>query len=450
MSNQVPEADFREVQAYLQALANQLSTRKACVALGMSPKSYGSLMAIYADYEIMIPVRTNQHTERSYNFNQENEDDEIKFEEETEYNADTGGYKSTKLIEMSLAQMKDPRYLLEAHGFDPAAWKLKGAKHKRWNVYSKNTKVLYWCEPCQKHVDNPTCTKCNTTAVKQVISNGHDISTLYSSAISVEPLKGEFNIDEIIEVCSSVKPLQNIWTLKEAGDASGLLEVSYHDMHWGISNMDWYHENMERSVAVINRKTYREIVFTIGSDLFHNDNFKGQTSNGTQIEAIEFPAAWKDATDFFVTLLALALQKALRVKVIFVKGNHDESMTWAFCHMLQAMFPQIEFDLEIEERKVHVFGDVAIGFTHGDKGGTNLDRSFMAQFPEFAAAKIKEIHTGHYHHEMAKDQFGVLIRTLATAGKTDRWTKDKGFVGTVKRFMIFEYSEDALDSITYV
>jgi hypothetical protein len=124
-------------------------------------------------------------------------------------------------------------------------------------------------------------------------------------------------------------------------------------------------------------------------------------------------------------------------------------MSWAFCKMLAAMFPQVECDLAIQERKVHRFGGVCVGWTHGDKG-RDLDRIFLAEFPEFAGAPVREVHSGHFHHEQARDTNGVMVRVLPTAGVTDQWSRDKGYVGSNKRFQLFEYSTDALTAIRYV
>ncbi|WP_303801054.1 hypothetical protein [Alicyclobacillus macrosporangiidus] len=44
----------------------------------------------------------------------------------------------------------------------------------------------------------------------------------------------------------------------------------------------------------------------------------------------------------------------------------------------------------------------------------------------------------------------MMVRALVTRNKTDQWHRDHGFVGAHKRFMLFEWSMDALESIHYV
>lgn len=328
-----------------------------------------------------------------------------------------GSLKSDRLLEMSLAQCKDPAYLMEAHGFDTEAWELVSAKNNIWNVYSKNE-----------------------------IDGGHDVSTLYASKITVKPIVAKFDIALVLDAMRSVEPVA---VTPSALRGNGLLEIPLMDAHFGISTLVDYERTIESVAAIISRG-WEQVLFTVGSDLFHHDNLRSTTARGTIVEPIDFPAAWSDAGRFYATLIELALSLGIGVTVLFLKGNHDESMAWAFCHYLTAKYPQLTADLAITERKVHRYGDVCIGLTHGDKSVKDFDRIFMAEFPEFARAAVKEIHTGHTHHEKVIDRHGVVTRTLATRNKTDGWHATEGYVGSCKRFQLFEYSETELLAIHYV
>jgi hypothetical protein len=154
---------------------------------------------------------------------------------------------------------------------------------------------------------------------------------------------------------------------------------------------------------------------------------------------------------FYQLLIGLAMTNSNNVKIMYSKGNHDESMSWAFVQLLKVLYPDAIFDDSFIERKVHTFGDNFIGITHGDKARKNLHNIFPIEFPmEWAKATNREIHIGHLHVEDGKDHFGMMVRTLATRNKTDQWHKNNGFVGAHKRFMLFEFSEKELESIHYV
>ena len=329
-----------------------------------------------------------------------------------------GTQRSDKLLEMSAEQAKDVEYLLKAHGFDPCEWELISARNNIWNVYSKRAD-----------------------------GEGHDISTLYSSRITTRPLTSRIDLDAIVAAVRAVEPVH----VASPAIGEGLLEVNNTDMHLGNSTFEWYRANLERTVAKIRTREWAEIVVPIGSDLFHTDNFKNTTSNGTLQSSVDWPSAWADATRYFAAIVDAALAHSPAVYLYYIIGNHDESMAWAFCQMLAARYPQVTFDLAIEERKVHTFGRVAIGMTHGDnRTRKDLDRIFMSEFPNFASATVREVHAGHYHHEVTRDEYGVVVRSLSTAARTDKWHREEGYVGAMKRFTLFEYEPDALTDVHYV
>ena len=323
---------------------------------------------------------------------------------------------STQFLPLTREQLQSPDALMEAHGFDPAEWQLSSATNKVWNMASKG-------------------------------EAGHDVSTLYSSAIKVAPKKAAFDVASVVEALRQVAPVRV--TVPRKGSPC-LLEVPLFDMHFGVSDLAHYADTLERIREAIASEKRAQVLFAVGSDLFHNDNFRNTTAGGTVIDTMDFTQAFADAGTFYSTLIEEALRRAVKVSLVFVKGNHDESMSWAFCKMLEAKYPQLACDLAIEERKVHTFGDVCIGFTHGDKARKSIDRVFMAEHESFRNAAIREIHTGHYHHEAASDEFGVMVRTLSTGNRTDKWSRDNGFLGSHKRFMLFDYQPDALTNIRYV
>lgn len=330
-----------------------------------------------------------------------------------------GSYFSDRLIAINEEQLKDPDFLLEAHGFDVNAWELISAKNNIWNVYSKG-------------------------------DDGHDISTLYASKITVKPREVAFDLNVIIEQMQDVKPAK----VKRASEPvrSECLEIPLFDMHFGVSTFEHYVNTLERTLSNIQRNSWSAILFPVGSDLFHNDNFRSTTARGTIVDKMNVGQAWHDAGTFYATLIEKAFERSINVHLIYVKGNHDESMSWTFCQWLAARYPHLECDLDIYERKIFTFGDICVGYTHGDKIVQDFDRMFLSEFPEFASAKVKEIHTAHRHHEqiIGKDHFGTMVRTLPTANRADAWTSDNGFVGTNKRFQLFEYEQTRLKSIIYV
>ena len=260
-----------------------------------------------------------------------------------------------------------------------------------------------------------------------------------------------------IELIENIKhlPELNFTIERTSGKQEHMLEIPLYDMHWGICDMEYYKETLESVIDVLLSKTYKKIVFIIGQDLFHNDDFRGRTSSGREIQKVDMVRAWNEARDFYYKLFIMAMIQSEIVELLYSPGNHDESMTWAFVQMIKAEFKdKIIVDDELKDRKVITYGTNFIGITHGDKvkgKPINIRSIYTIEYPlEFARSKVREIHAGHLHHEKQEDVYGVNCRTLSSGNATDDWHYNNGFVGAHKRFTVFEWSLEKLAAIYYV
>lgn len=231
-----------------------------------------------------------------------------------------------------------------------------------------------------------------------------------------------------------------------------MLEINLADMHFGLNNN--YFGILNELIDIISSHSYEEINIVIGQDLFHNDDFRGRTSKGTQIEKIDMKGAWIDAKYFYFNVISNAVENSNHVNLIYVKGNHDESIAWTFVQMLSVMFPMLNVDDSLKRRKHIYWKGCFIGLTHGCETKSNVNDlrgQFTIKFPEeFANAKVREIHCSHLHHEKEADVYGVMVRRLSTGNIEDEWSDDSGFVGSHKRFMVFEWTPNKLKSIHYL
>jgi predicted phosphodiesterase len=344
-----------------------------------------------------------------------NSEEEITYRETNEI-LSNGSHKSDKLLKMTAEQSKNIDFILEAHGFDKESWELVNAKNNIWNVHSKQDGV----------------------------------QTLYSSKITVKPRVSGFDIDRLVElICEKREPI--IIEKKITDNYSKLLEIPLYDMHFGISTLDYYQKHLNEILHKIQSRSWEKVLFVIGQDLLHNNDFKGHTANGTPIEKVDMEKAFDEALYFYETIISKAIKQAKDVECIYVKGNHDESSAYGVFRVLKKAFPQVTFDSSLKQRKAFTWEKVFIGLSHGDKGANRILENFVSEYGKLIAnAEIKEVHLGHLHTEKSKDQFGITQRTLATANKTDDWHEDNGFVGANKRFQLFEYSPSSLDAIYYI
>jgi len=340
------------------------------------------------------------------------------FKETYNVNPD-GTHESTKLLALSERQKKDEKYILNAHGFDPDEWKVHDVKSTMWNQNSKENGML----------------------------------TLYSSKLTAKKRENEFNWDKLIRVIESSPPVSPVKFTEKLPEKPRYLNIPLFDMHFGPATFEYYKPLLQELLKIL-EKQYKEILFIIGQDLFHNDDFRGRTSKGTEIDKYNMETMWEDAKLFYITLIDKALKSSPTVHVMYSKGNHDESMGWAFVKTLESVYrdePRISFDTRFKERKAILLGTNFIGTTHGDKNRRNIASNFSVEFPElWAKATSREVYMGHLHRkrvtrtpsEIVIDEKGVIVRELGTGNVTDDWHDDYGYTMAHKEFEIFEYVED--------
>jgi hypothetical protein len=237
--------------------------------------------------------------------------------------------------------------------------------------------------------------------------------------------------------------------------SENMLEIPLFDMHWGIAFMEHYKQTLESILKVITSHNWKTIVIPFGQDFFHNDSIvNGQTTKGTIVEKVDMQRAVKEGQQFMYTLIESAIANADEVKVLYSPGNHDRSISWMFMQVLLARYGPDIVDDTMEFRRVFTYGKNAVMVTHGDsKNATakNLAHIFPVTFPkEFADATTREVHSGHLHHESDSDIFGVMIRRLSSGNVTDEWSNKEDFIGTHKRFMLFDWSLEKLSAIYYI
>jgi len=265
---------------------------------------------------------------------------------------------------------------------------------------------------------------------------------------------GDIDLEEFLTgVREAVEPYEYSEKTFESSDR--MLEIPLFDMHWGIAFMDYYEPVLNEILGIIKSRHWDCIVIPFGQDFFHNDSIvNGQTTKGTVIEKVDMVRAVRDGKQFMYAIIDAALSHSSEVSVMYTAGNHDRSISWMFVQVLLERYGSIIVDDSITNRKVVSYGKNAIMVTHGDsKQATpkNLAQIFPVSFPtEFANATVREVHAGHLHREAESDIHGVMIRRLSTGSKTDEWSDKEDFVGSHKRFMLFEWDLNKLKSIHYI
>lgn len=233
-----------------------------------------------------------------------------------------------------------------------------------------------------------------------------------------------------------------------------LVELALHDAHfgkyaWGAetggADQDlqaiegvYYNAGIEL-VDRVGRHSIERFLLPIGSDFFHYDNPRGQTSSGTQLDydsryAKVFFAGYKSCVRLIDYLAEIA-----PVDLLWVPGNHDRQSSYNLAVTLHAHYhrtKRVSVDVDPRWRKYYRYGRTVIGMTHGDmEPKRDLPAIMLSEARELMAdADTLEIHTGHLHkagevvHRVGDTLAGgVRVRELPSLSASDHWHYTHGY-----------------------
>ncbi|HSG28963.1 MAG TPA: hypothetical protein VLA34_10820, partial [Candidatus Krumholzibacterium sp.] len=178
------------------------------------------------------------------------------------------------------------------------------------------------------------------------------------------------------------------------------------------------------------------ILLPIGQDLFHFDTLiqgkGGATSKGTPQDV---DTRWQKLFVATTEMLSACITEAAEhhnVDVVIVPGNHDSQTTFYAGQYLQASFksvPHVRFDTTPRTRKYYKFGQVLLGFTHGNEEKKKDLFGIMADeaADDWSNTYWREWHRGHLHQEEVSEDGRMRIRTMPALTATDSWHSEKGY-----------------------
>jgi hypothetical protein len=178
-------------------------------------------------------------------------------------------------------------------------------------------------------------------------------------------------------------------------------------------------------------------VFVVGNDLLNVDSEAGTTTAGTRQDIDSRLHKVLDRVMLSMTHVIDRLLEIAPGSVYCVPGNHDAESSQAVARFLSAWYRQtnaVTVDTSPRTRKYHRFGDVLLGFTHGDSEPTKALPIIMAdECEEFGQTRIREWHIGHLHKSkefetMTTDETrGIRVRHLPSLSGLDAWHAKKGY-----------------------
>ena len=326
-----------------------------------------------------------------------------------------GEISSDKIILIDREKLTDERELMLAHGFDPDKFELIRADSTMWDGQTKKS--------------------------------GKE--TFYSSKISVRKITG-LSVDGIRKLYESLAGKAEPIPFPNPSDVKGrMLELTLADLH--LNKLAWrgtvaqdYDLNIAcdrvRRVASlikerIGTEIFKEIVITVGNDLFNEDGGDGNTTSGTpQDSDTRFPKVYSVACKLFPEIIDMLRPHAQSVRIVLVPGNHDKEMSFVFAMHLQAWYrncPDVCVDAEARVRKYILFGQCLIALGHFVKDGKNVGYLIPSEAPAmWGITRHREAHGAHLHRESVIEEGMVVFRRAPSLVSPDEWHAEMGYIHT--------------------
>lgn len=176
-------------------------------------------------------------------------------------------------------------------------------------------------------------------------------------------------------------------------------------------------------------------VVDIHGDFMHYDGLIPVTpTHGHVLDAdSRFGRVVEVAIRLIRKLVALALEKHLRVILVIAEGNHDVSASLWLRKLFAALY-EVEDRVTVHDSELPYYairwGNVMLGYHHGHlRKNDQLPILFAAQFSEIWGQTTKRyIHTGHRHHKEDKEHPGVRVIQHPTLAARDAFAARGGWI----------------------
>jgi hypothetical protein len=226
------------------------------------------------------------------------------------------------------------------------------------------------------------------------------------------------------------------------GDPEGgcMFELAIHDPHFGM--LAWHREvgGISQDLATITQdytdavesllplaRLYntKEIVYIVGHDLTHVNQYGLNNSGGTTARGTAQDVDGRIAKIFTAARRSVVggIDRARQikpVKVIVVPGNHDPDESYKMGEVINAWFrndPEVTVQYSANKRQFHSFGANTFMYTHGEEYRRKRDNLPMIMAdecpPEMWVSShggCREIHTGHNHINLAGGYYPTIYR----------------------------------------
>jgi hypothetical protein len=198
-------------------------------------------------------------------------------------------------------------------------------------------------------------------------------------------------------------------------------------------------------------------VLAFMGDFVHFDSFRPETPMHKHLLDTDsrFGKVGTTAMRVVRHVIAAARRRHRHVHVIWLRGNHDESVA-ELIKMFLGMFYEGEQGITVDTGpsyfSFYEFGKNLMGFAHGDKLKPARMPMVMANDMAEAWGRCPEriIFTGHVHHESRSDEYGVALETVPVIIPNDAYATNAGYRSRrAMQVIIFDREYGELERHTY-
>lgn len=335
---------------------------------------------------------------------------DIKIEDSKEVTTEANGTQTaTVLMRLKHEPDKSPRTMMALTGYDPEKFDLISSQYKVYEQHSTEDGTV----------------------------------PQYSITVKVRP-KSDISVSELTSIINHDVKQKRLE--RTSGTLKHMLVVPLFDLHFGINSYDKMQPYLDEILTIINNHPFEKIVIETGGDTLHSDFLKTtKTVRGTQLDHVDMINAWQDADHFIKDIIEESIKNSENAELRAIGGNHDFDLQWAFVEMIKAKYPQLAVFNPGSYRQVFTYGNVGIMLAHGDTAKARLSQLFANEYQkEWSSSVWREVHTGHFHTEVVKDDGGAIQRQFGTPKKSDNYEIRNGFTMGYKTLKVLEFDANGL------
>lgn len=353
------------------------------------------------------------------------------------YNGKTNETTYKGLIAISPNDNVSKDYILEQYGLSKMEWRIVSFTMNEWQSQVKGGTTL-----------NLQQFKLTVAPKQSEDFSPEDIQNIINDSIANVLNKNGAKIRDFDQRFAKVREKKDGYTV----------EISLPDIHVGL--LSWRRETTEdfdlnivyeqvmhavtqiyNKMILMNIPIKKILLVTLG-DVLHVDNDVQTTTKGTfqQVDG-RFPKIVETAYDLLFAIITKFAQLA-PVEYIYIPGNHDKDTGWQLAFNLSKVFEQMQnirvtCDCEPNPHKYRIIGKVALGWTHGDARGKNLDGLMNMLIRGHNNIEYKCLHAGHLHssHSHTSVDGGCYVENLDSLCPASLWEHTQAYGKTPMRYV---------------